>query len=113
MKRGRCIPMPTKEDFGDGRNSLLAGRDRRQFLAATGLASADFLAKTTSVRGTSVLPYQELYLREYEPLSTLQTNITEVPRARYPAIDAQAHSAFVPHALASPRRSELVPWTGQ
>ena len=47
--------MPTKEDFGDGRNSLLAGRDRRQFLAATGLASADFLAKTTSVRGTSVL----------------------------------------------------------
>ncbi len=70
--------MPTKEDFGDGRNSLLAGRDRRQFLAATGLASADFLAKTTSVRGNSVLPCQELYQREYEPLSTLQTNITEV-----------------------------------
>src|SRR5207247_6530350 len=94
MKRGRCIPMPTKEDFGDGRNSLLAGRDRRQFLAATGLASADFLAKTTSVRGTSVLPYQELYLREYEPLFTLLTYITQFPLARYHAIYVHVHLGF-------------------
>jgi predicted TIM-barrel fold metal-dependent hydrolase len=100
--------MPTKEDFGDGRNSLRAGQDRRQFLAAAGLASADFLAKTTSIRATSAPPCQELYLREYEPLSTLQIKITEVPRARYPAIDVHGHLGFIPDDLAGTRGDQLV-----
>jgi predicted TIM-barrel fold metal-dependent hydrolase len=52
--------------------------------------------------------YNELPLREYEPLSTVQSKITEVPRARYPAIDVHGHLGFTPGDLAGTRGEQLV-----
>src|SRR5437763_9616563 len=44
--------------------------------------------------GFTLLPAQQVLLKDYRPLSSLVVPVTRVQKARYPAIDFHTHSAF-------------------